>query len=749
MKVKAFELNRVRITGGPIRHAMDLNKKYLLALEPNRFLSRFREYAGLQPKNKHYEGWEALGISGHSLGHYLSSCAMMAAAEDDKRFTERVNYIVDELEECQEAYGTGFLSGIPRGKEIFEEVKAGEIRSQGFDLNGGWVPLYSIHKLFAGLRDAFRYTQNEKALRIEKNLGLWLEDVFAQLNQQQIQSVLKCEYGGMSEVLVDLAEDTGDERFWKLSELFHHQELMNSLAEGSDHLAGKHANTQIPKIVGAARQYEISTNHYYRQISEFFWEQVVDHHSYVIGGNSLNEHFGEPGKLNDRLGANTCETCNSYNMLKLTKHLFQWNALAKQGDYYERVLYNHILASQHPIEGTVTYFVSLDMGGHKVYNSQFNDFTCCVGTGMENHSKYGESIYFHTENSLFVNQYIPSTLNWTEVGVTIHQLTSYPENGSIKLEIESTVPKTFSLSLRYPYWARKGMSVKINGEPYNHTSEPSSFITIDRVWQDCDIVELDIPMTLRVEAINDNPNRIAFMNGPLVLAGDLGPINQELNTKDLLFTPVLVTDQPEILTHIKKVEGKLPRFEMKELGYPRDVHLLPFYQMHDRSTTVYWDVFSQENWKKTELSYRDAVEKERELQVRTIDFVQPGEMQPERDHEFEGEHVGYGVLSNRKYRDTWPNGYFSFTVRVQPNQKNHLVVMYTKEIETMTDFDLTIDGVLLGEGKIELEELNTFVQVKYDIPFEVTEGKTKVKVKFNAHKDQKVPKVFGIRVVKE
>jgi hypothetical protein len=256
-------------------------------------------------------------------------------------------------------------------------------------------------------------------------------------------------------------------------------------------------------------------------------------------------------------------------------------------------------------------------------------------------------------------------------------------------------------------------------------------------------------MTLRVEAINDNPNRIAFMNGPLVLAGDLGPINQELNTKDLLFTPVLVTDQPEILTHIKKVEGKLPRFEMKELGYPRDVHLLPFYQMHDRSTTVYWDVFSQENWKKTELSYRDAVEKERELQVRTIDFVQPGEMQPERDHEFEGEHVGYGVLSNRKYRDTWPNGYFSFTVRVQPNQKNHLVVMYTKEIETMTDFDLTIDGVLLGEGKIELEELNTFVQVKYDIPFEVTEGKTKVKVKFNAHKDQKVPKVFGIRVVKE
>jgi uncharacterized protein len=749
MKLKAFELNRVRVNDGPLKQAMDLNKEYLLQLEPDRLLSRFREYAGLEPKAENYEGWEALGISGHSLGHYLSACAMMAAATDDARLIELVSYLVDELELCQDAHGTGYISGVPRGKEIFEEVKAGDIRSQGFDLNGGWVPLYSIHKLFAGLRDAYKLTKNEKALQVERKLGLWLEDVFSNLNPHQVQDVLTCEFGGMSETMADLAEDTGEERFWRLSELFHHAELLNPLAEGKDLLAGRHANTQIPKVVGAARQYEISKKESYRRISEFFWDRVVHQHSYVIGGNSLNEHFGEAGKLNDRLGANTCETCNSYNMLKLTKHLFQWNALAEHGDYYERVLYNHILASQHPSEGTVTYFVSLDMGGHKVYNSKFNDFTCCVGTGMENHSSYGNAIYFQGENALVINQYIPSRLDWKEMGIVVNQTTSYPECGSITLEIESSEPKQFSLSVRYPYWAEKGMTVLINGEPYKHVAQPSSFITVERVWNSGDQLELEIPMTLRVESMSDNPNRIAFMNGPLVLAGDLGPIDQEKDATDLLYTPVLVTDHPEVVSQVMPVSEENHLFETKNLGYPRDVRLSPFYQMHDRSTSVYWDVFTNEKWEEAEISYKASIEKDRELKLKTIDFVQPGEMQPERDHEFEGEHVGYGVLSNRKYRDTWPSGYFSFTLEVLPNQVNHLVVMYTKEIEVIQSFDITINGVILEKGQIESEEMNKFVLVKYEIPYHATVDKSRVKVKFCAHEGQKVPKVFGIRVVKE
>ncbi|MEH7095734.1 beta-L-arabinofuranosidase domain-containing protein [Neobacillus vireti] len=748
MKVKAFNLNRVRITGGPLKHAMELNKTYLLELEPDRLLSRFREYAGLQPKAAHYEGWEAQGISGHTLGHYLSACAMMAAASGDSRFAERVQYIVDELEECQKAHGDGYISGIPRGREIFNEIKNGDIRSQGFDLNGGWVPLYTMHKLYAGLRDAYQLTNNEKALTIEEKLGVWLEDILAGLNDDQVQEILKCEFGGMSEVLADLAVDSGDERFWRLSERFHHHEVLDPLSNQKDELAGKHANTQIPKIVGSARQFEISKKDSYRAISEFFWNQVVHHHSYVIGGNSMNEHFGETGKLSDRLGAFTCETCNSYNMLRLTKHLFQWNVLAEEGDYYERVLYNHILASQHPEDGTVTYFVSLDMGGHRVYNSKFNDFTCCVGSGMENHSSYGNALYFHGDQALYVNQYAPSRLEWTEMGVTVNQETTYPEGGYIKLLVETLVPKAFSLSLRNPYWAEQGITVKINGIPYEHKTKPSSFITIDRLWENGDTVELDIPMTVHLEKMEDQPNRIAFMYGPLVLAGDLGPINQGEEARDLLFTPVLVTNEEDILNYLKPVPDKLNTFVLDKLGYPRDVELAPFYRMHDRSTTVYFDLFSEEEWEKAALLYKTSIEKERELQLRTIDFVQPGEMQPERDHEFTGEHVGLGIHSNRKYRDTWPNGYFVFTLKVLSDQPNDLIVMYTKEIESMTAFDLTVDGILLDQGIVEQEEMNKFVLIKYEIPAETTSGKEKVNVKFHAHPGEKVPKVFGIRMIK-
>lgn len=747
MELTAFKLDRVTVTGGPLKAAMELNKEYLLQLEPDRLLSRFREYAGLEAKADHYEGWEAQGISGHTLGHYLSGCAMMYASTDDGRFLNIVNYIVEELEECQLANGNGYVGGVPRGKELFEEVKSGDIRSQGFDLNGGWVPLYSIHKLFAGLRDAYQLAGSEKALQVEGKLGFWLLDIFSELTHKQIQSVLHCEFGGMSEVLADLAVDTGDDRFWSLSEQFHHEEILTPLAEGVDQLAGRHANTQIPKIVGAARQYEVSRNDTYRNIAEFFWNQVTNHHSYVIGGNSMNEHFGEPDKLSDRLGAFTCETCNSYNMLKLTKHLFQWNPLAVQGDFYERVLYNHILASQHPTEGTVTYFVSLDMGGHKVYNSKFNDFTCCVGSGMENHSSYGNNIYFYGENSLYISQYVPSKLDWEEMGVTIHQMTEYPKNGKVAVTIDCEEAKEFSLSVRYPYWAEQGMSVYVNGEMYFHYNKPSSFITVKRTWKQGDRVELVMPMTLRVEKMNDNPNRIAFMSGPLVLAGDLGPINEEEQSRDLLFTPVLVTNHTNIAHYIHPVSGKCHHFEMREIGYPRNVGLYPFYLLHDRSTTVYWDLFSMEEWQRTEISYRASLEKERELQQRTVDFFQLGEMQPERDHDFKGEHVGLGVESNRKYRDTWPSGNFSFSLTVEPEASHALVVMYTKEIERKKSFDLSVDGQLLDEGEIELEEMNKFVLVRYRIPCSVTKDKTSVRVQFKAHEGRKVPKVFAVRMV--
>lgn len=746
MAVKAFDLTQVRITDGPFKHAMELNMEYLLQLEPNKLLSRYREYAGLEPKASHYNGWEEQGISGHTLGHYLSACSLMAAATGDSRFKDRAAYIVEELALCQEADGTGLISGIPRGKAIFQEVKEGKIYSQGFDLNGGWVPLYTMHKVFAGLRDAYLHTDNEKALAVETKLGLWLEDMVKDLSEEQMDELLKCEFGGMAEVLADLAVHTGEMRFFALSEKFYHKEVLDPLADKKDALAGKHANTQIPKVVAAARQYEISGNETYKEISEYFWNTVVHEHSYVIGGNSLNEHFGEAGKQNDRLGENTCETCNSYNMLKLTKHLFRWKPTAEEGDYYERALYNHILASQHPGDGSVCYFVSLDMGGHKKYNSKFDSFTCCVGSGMENHASHGNAIYFHDESKLYINQYISSRLEWKEMGVVVEQKTAYPKNGRIRIEIAASADKAFTLTLRHPYWAEKGMFIAINGEDYHHETKPASLIEIDRAWKDGDVLEVDIPMTLRKEAILDNPNRVAFLYGPIVLAGDLGEISDAKKTKDLLFTPVLVADDSP-LQHISMLSEEA--FTLEGIGNPRDVELKPFYLLHDRSATVYWDVFTKAEWAEAEKSYKAAIQKEQELEARSIDFVQPGEMQPERDHQFTGEHVGIGTVSNRKYRDTWPNGHFSFALKVLQDQENSLIVAYTKkEWESMHGFDVLANETKLQDGKLEWEEMNQFVYIKYTLPKNVvTEGVTRIT--FRAQAEKRVPKVFELRIVRD
>ncbi|OZQ74369.1 glycoside hydrolase family 127 protein [Paenibacillus odorifer] len=747
MKTQAFDLQNVRIDSGPLLHAMELNTDYLLKLEADRLLSRFREYAGLEPKAAHYEGWESQGISGHTLGHYISGCALMYASTGNEELLQRVNYVVDELEQCQDAHGNGFISGIPRGKELFEEVKAGDIRSQGFDLNGGWVPLYTMHKLFAGLRDAYRLAGNQKALVIETKLGLWLEDILAGLSKDQIQEVLRCEFGGMNEALTDLAEDSGEERFLALAESFYHGEVLNDLAIEKDTLAGRHANTQIPKIIGAARQYEVTGQEHYAGISRFFWDRVVNHHSYVIGGNSYNEHFGEPDKLNDRLGEGSCETCNTYNMLKLTKHMFQWDAYAAYADYYERAMYNHILASQEPVDGRVCYFVSLEMGGHKSFNSQFESFTCCVGSGMESHSMYGSAIYFHSADELYVNQYVPSTVAWKEQGISLQQETKFPAEGQGVLRISAAQPTKFTLKLRHPYWAEQGMSVSVNGEDVQVNVGKSNYFTLDREWQDGDVVEYDIPMSVRIETMPDNPNRVAFLYGPLVLAGDFGPINAEANS-DRALASVLIGDRDTLTDNLIQSNVSKNVFRMKGLGYTGDHELRPFYPMHDHRYSVYWDLFTPEEWKLAEAEYREAVENNLLLEQLTVDSVQPAEMQPERDHNFTGEFVGLGKIHNRKYRDSWINGWFSFTMEVLPDEQVDLVVTYLKSNDTSLAFDILADGEQLGVGTLESEEMNKLETIRYELPQPITSGKSAVTIKFASHEGHKVGQVAGLRIVK-
>lgn len=750
MAAKAFDLKQVRVLAGPLKHAMDLNAAYLLKLDPDRLLSRFREYAGLTPKAANYEGWEAMGISGHTLGHYLSGCSLMYASTGEPAFLERVQYVVDELELCQKAHGNGYVSGIPRGKELFEEVRTGDIRSQGFDLNGGWVPLYTMHKLFAGLRDAYRHAENNKALDIEVRLGEWLESVFEPLSDEQVQRVLHCEFGGMNEVLSDLAADSGEERFLRLAEKFYHGEVLDDLAGGRDSLSGRHANTQIPKIIGAARQFETTGKPVYADIARYFWDRVVHHHSYVIGGNSYNEHFGDAGRLNDRLGEGTCETCNTYNMLKLTRHMFQWDAEAAYADYYERAMFNHILASQQPEDGRVCYFVSLEMGGRKTFNTQFDSFTCCVGSGMESHALYGSALYFHSEEAIYVNQFVPSSVDWREKKVKLTQETAFPAEGRGRISVDADEPLPFTLKLRCPYWAERGMTIRVNGCPVETLVKPTSYIDIHREWKSGDVVEYDIPMGLRTETMPDNEKRIAFLYGPLVLAGDLGPAGPAdlADAADRMLAPVILGNPADVTLNLVPVPGKTNRFLMKNIGLNGEWELRPFYEMYDRNYTVYWDLFSPEDWVRTEAQYRGALEANLRLEQRTVDFVQPAEMQPERDHRFEGEHVGLGSIYNRKYRDSWPNGWFSFVMRVLPDEPVDLAVTYIKG-PSLDDFDIIVGGLPLVDGKLESEEMGKFETYIYTLPQEAVQGRSEVTIKFAAHKGRKIARVAGLRTVRK
>jgi uncharacterized protein len=588
-RVLPFTLTEVKLLDGPFLHATELDEKTLLGYEPDRLLSRFYTEAGLRPKAASYMGWENESLAGHTLGHYLSACSMMYATTGDKRFLERVNYIVDELKFLQDADGDGYIGAFPGGKRILgDEVAKGNIRAKGFDLNGIWSPFYTQHKILAGLRDAYHFCNNTGALEVEKRFAGWIAGVVTPLSEEQLQKMLICEHGGISETFADLYADTGDEKYLRTSHLFYQKSLLDSLKMMKDVLAGKHCNTNIPKLIALSRIYELTGDSSDRRAAEFFWKRVVMHHSYVTGGNGNEEYFGPADRLRDRLGEGTTESCNVYNMLKLTEHLFEWEPSSQSADFYERALLNHILSSQNPVNGHVTYNLSLAMGGSKIFQDP-GDFTCCIGTGMENHSKYGKNIFYHNDRELYVFQYIASELSWKEKGITLTQKTSYPEEQGSSFDFRCEKPVRIALQIRYPAWAARGIGIRVNGSPVKANQDPGSFVAIDRTWRTGDKVDVNIPFSLRLETMPDDSNRVAVMYGPLVLAGDLGPLRDSTRV-DTLRVPVMKTQDRDPSAWIKPVAGKPDTFMTVNTGMPADVMLKPFYLIYDRRYSVYWDL---------------------------------------------------------------------------------------------------------------------------------------------------------------
>ena len=731
IKAYPFSVKDVRLLGGPFRTAMEADARYLLVIEPDRLLSEFRAHSGLKPKAEKYGGWESSGLAGHTLGHYLSACSMEYAATQDTRFRDRVNYVVGELELCQKTRGSGYIGAIPREDTVWAEVGAGKIRSHGFDLNGAWSPWYTVHKIMAGLLDAYLYAGSTRALQVERGMADWTGTIISGLSDSVRQRMLACEYGGMNEVLANTYAITGDKKYLALSYDFYDKRILDSLALGLDDLAGKHSNTQIPKVIGCARRYELTADERDKRIAESFWSIVVSEHSYATGGNSDYEYLGRPGKLNDELTDNTTETCNTYNMLKLTRHLFAWHPSAALMDYYERALYNHILASQDHQDGMMCYFVPLRMGGHKEYSDSFNTFTCCVGSGMENHVKYGEGIYSRgADGSLYVNLFISSRLDWKEKGVRIEQRSGIPAEDRVVLTVTAArAASRWVLRVRRPYWAGRGVRVLVNGMLQKKmTVGGDGYLAIRRTWRSGDRVVVELPEDLHSEAMPDNPERVALFYGPVLLAGELGSREPD----PVSGIPVLVSSTANPNRWLRRLPGDSLVFRTVSAGQPGDITMIPLNRTENEYYSVYWDLFTPQGWTVQQEKYRAERVRAQELEDRTVDGLRLGEMQPERDHSFTGENLQGGEAHGRQWRSAEDGGYFSMVMKVDGSASNILVCDYWGDDHRGRVFDIQVDGQTIATQSLGTFKQSKYYEISYPVPDALVRGKKSVTVKFVA-----------------
>jgi len=763
---RPLPLSAVRLTGGPLKRAQDLDAEYLLKLEPDRMLAFYRKRAGLEPKAEPYGGWDGDGrnLTGHIGGHYLSGASMMYAATGDARFKERVDYIVRELKEVQDKHGDGYLGALANGKERFIEVSNGAIRSASFDLNGLWSPWYVLHKTYAGLRDAYRYAGNRAALELEIKFAAWAESILAKLDDAQLQKMLNTEFGGMNEVLADLYADTGDKRWLDLSRRFDHRAVLDPLARRENILPGLHGNTQVPKIQGHLARYAYTGDKADGDAAHFFWDIVVKHHSFATGGHGKDEYFGPPDQLSDRIDGRTAETCNVYNMIKMTRKLFALHPDIKYAEFHERALFNHILGSIDAEDGRTCYMVPVGRGVQREYQDMFRSFTCCVGSGMESHALHGDGLYYESGDKLWVNIYAPSTAKWEASGVDLAMDTNFPEGESASLKLTLKSPKQFTLALRRPSWAGEGFAVKVNGQTVKQLPAPGSYVELKRKWKTGDTVAVALPKTLRLEPLPDNKRVTAIMWGPIALAGDLGPERerrrggQQTEAQAGARPPAQPTRIPSLVAAdrplsewIKAVTDKPGNFRTAGVGREQDVDLAPFYRLHRRAYSIYFDLFTPAEWEKKSAELLAAQERRRKLEAATVAFVdQPGEAYSERDFNQRGEDTTPVRVGGRPGRSA--RKWFSFDLPLGADQPLKLIVTYHGEERATRTFEILVDDARVGEQRIERHRpgspTKSFFDVEYPIPAELARGKQKVTVRFQATGGNETAGVFGVRMVR-
>lgn len=599
MAAECFDLQDVRLLPSRFRENMERDSAWMVSIATDRLLHSFRTTAGVYAGReggymtvKKLGGWESLDceLRGHTTGHLLSAYALMYAATGSEVFRLKGDSLVSGLAEVQQAHGNGYLSAFP------EELINRNIRGTSV-----WAPWYTLHKIFSGLIDQYVYAGNLQALDIVKRMGDWAYTKLKPLSEEIRRKMIRNEFGGINESFYNLYALTGDERYRWLACFFYHNGVIDPLKEGRDELGTKHTNTFIPKVLAEARRYELDGSAESKELSTFFWDTMFRRHTFAPGCSSDKEHYFDPAQFSKHISGYTGETCCTYNMLKLSRHLFCWDASPQVADYYERALYNHILGQQDPQTGMVAYFLPLLSGAHKVYSTPENSFWCCVGSGFESHAKYAESIYYHNGEGLFVNLFIPSVLDWKEKGMKVRQETRFPASETTVLTLSMAEPVRTTFRLRYPSWS-KDVQVRVNGKRVKVRQQPGSYIAIEREWKDGDRIEATYPMHLTLESAPNNPHRAALLYGPVVLAGALG-------TEGML--PPAPDSDPskynDYYTYDYHIPEGLPTGLKWDAGHPENsvqrisedglrfrtadgVTVLPLYDVHRQRYVVYWDM---------------------------------------------------------------------------------------------------------------------------------------------------------------
>lgn len=587
-KVRPFPMKQVRLGQGPCTAAMEADRKYLHSLPPDRLLHTFRINAKIASSAQPLGGWEApdCELRGHYAGgHYLSAVALMYASTGDDGLKKNGDTVVAELANCQKGLNDGgYLSAFP--VEFFDRLRNRE---------RVWAPFYTIHKIMAGLLDMYLYTGNEQALEVLEKMAGWTAGYTGSFSYDHMQRILGTEYGGMSETLSNLYAVTGKPYYLHVAQRFDKKWFFDPLASHRDELKGLHVNTHIPQVIAAARYYELTGDRYYRDIAEYFWDEVVSERSYCTGGTSNHESWNtDPGKLANELSTNTTEDCCAYNMMKLTRHLFGWNPEARYMDYYERLLFNHRLGTINPDDGTMMYYLPLASGYWKVFGKPYDSLWCCTGTGSEEYAKLTDTIYFHDDDSLYVNLYVDSSLEWAEKGLQVKQETHFPEQQGTTLTITAKSPQQVAINLRVPYWAEAG-NVRVNGATLKVFSSPSSYLTLERAWKTGDKIEINLPMKLHIDAMPDDPSVQAMMYGPIVLAGRFDAVSKEMLYGDYEPKPTDQRKVPDIIADANQptawveADSRQP-LTFRALGQSQDMTLVPLYQVINDRYAVYWKV---------------------------------------------------------------------------------------------------------------------------------------------------------------